>query len=137
MNQVYGLFKQGLLEGKFNLLGNAVVAVLVDTGLYTANFSTDEFLSVVPLAARVAQSAGLTGKTTTLGTFDAQDVTFDPIAPGLPTCEALVLVQWTGDPATSRLIEYVDSAIGLPLTPSGAPALVQWSNAPERILKVG
>jgi hypothetical protein len=104
--------------------------VLVDLADYTYS-AVHAVLADVPAAARVGEAQLLTGKTRSGGVFDAADMVFPAVA-GDP-CEALLLYQWTGDPATSRLIALIDDAVGLPATPSGIDIPVAWSNGPNRI----
>lgn len=100
--------------------------VLVDAAFYTPAPS-DKFLSDIPVPARVAMSsADLTGKTVSAaGVADADDYTF----PGLSgaTVEYVWLVRYTGVDATSRLAVSWDTAIGLPITPSGVDLVAQWN----------
>lgn len=103
-----------------------IKAVLVDTADYTANKATDEFLSDIPVAARVATSANLTSTTITGRVIDAADVVLASVPAGDP-CEAVVLYQDTADPATSRLIIYADTATGLPVTPNGTDITIRWN----------
>lgn len=102
-----------------------IKAVLVDTADYTANKATDEFLSDIPSAARVAISDNLTSKTITGRVVDAADVVLSSVSGD--TSEAVVLYQDTADPATSRLIIYADTATGLPVTPNGTDITIRWN----------
>lgn len=123
-NQLYTLAKASFLLGQFDLSTQNIKVVLVDLADYTPNFATDQFLTSVPMAARVATSPNLTAKTTTAGVFDAADFTFGNIT-GDPS-EAIVVYVDTGVDATSRLIAYLDSMTGLPITPNGGPISMTW-----------
>lgn len=107
-----------------------IKAVLIDTGQYTYS-ATHEFLSDVPSGARVATSANLTGKTDAdTGIVDADDVTFTALTGGggsAAIIEAVVLYIDTGNPATSRLLAYIDTAAGLPVTPTGGDHTIRWN----------
>ena len=87
----------------------------------------DEFLADIPLAARVATSEELSGKTSLMGVADADDVLFNAVTGDVS--EALVVFRETGDPATSELIAFIDTATNLPITPDGSDILVQWDAA--------
>ena len=50
--------------------------------------------------------------------------------------EALVIYQDSGVSATSRLIAYIDTATGLPVTPNGGNITVTWDNGANRIFKL-
>ena len=129
-NVLYPKFKQALLSGAVDLTSVNVKAVLVDAADYTYA-STHEFLSDVPSGARVATSANLGSKTVTDGVFDSADTTFTTVT-GDPS-EAVILYVDTGTAATSRLICYIDTATGLPVTPSGADIPLAWNNGANKI----
>lgn len=130
--------------GREKFLGHATIdldwinddikAVLVDTGAYTVNLATHEFLSDIPVGARIATSSNLAGKTSTAGVADADDITFTGVTGA--TVEALVLYKDTGVAATSPLIAYIDSATGLPFTPNGSDVDVIWDSGANKIFKL-
>lgn len=130
--------------GREKFLGHATIdldwinddikAVLVDTGAYTVNLATHEFLSDIPVGARIATSGNLAGKTSTAGVADANDLTFTAVTGA--TVEALVLYKDTGVAATSPLIAYIDSATGLPFTPNGSDVDVIWDSGANKIFKL-
>jgi len=114
--------------------GDIFRVMLIDTDDYTVDIATDEFLSDVPSAARVATVA-LTPLTPTDGVLDAANVTFPEVSGD--ECEALVIYQDTGSEATSRLVLYVDGAsAGLPVTPTGTDIAVTWGDLANRIGKL-
>ena len=124
-NAIYGLGRESFLKGEISWDADNIKTVLVDLADYTANLSTDQFLSDIAAGGRVATSANLASKTTTLGSADAADVTFSAVTGDIS--EALVIYQDTGAAGTSRLIAYIDTATGLPVTPNGGDIQVQWS----------
>lgn len=128
---IYTKAKQAFLGAQIDLLNDTIKVVLVDTADYNVNLSSDEFLADVPLAARVATSPALSGKSITNGIFDAADTTFSLVS-GDP-CEAVIIYQDTGDAATSRLIDYQSSALGLPITPNGADIDLAFDNGASKI----
>ena len=130
-NQLYGLGREAFLNGDLDWASNDIKVVLVDTNDYTVSINTHQFLSDVPSGARVATSANLSSKTATLGVADAADVTFSAVTGD--QSEALVIYQDSGSAATSRLIAYIDTATGLPVTPNGADITVTWDNGSNRI----
>jgi hypothetical protein len=105
--------------------GTNIKAVLVDTSLYIFD-ATDEFLADVDAGARVATSGNLANKTVsaTDGTFGADPITFSAVDGA--SVEALYLFHDTGVEGTSRLIAYVDSAGGIPVTPNSTDITVSW-----------
>lgn len=123
-NVVYPLAAREGLRAGLDWTGADIKAVLVDTALYTYS-AAHEFLSDIPAGARVATSAALGAKTDTGGVADAEDAAF--IALVGVTIEALVVYIDTGVAATSRLLVYIDTAAGLPITPSGGDHTIRWS----------
>lgn len=133
-NALYDKGRQRFLEGQFNWLTDTVKVLMVDTGAYTVNLSSHEFLSDVASSARITTPVTLTGKTTTGGAADAADVTFSAVSG--PSIEALIIYKDTGTEATSPLIAFIDTATGLPITPNGGDIIVTWDNGTNKIFKL-
>ena len=133
-NALFDKARQRFLEGQFNWNTDTIKAVLVDTGTYTANLSAHEFLSDISSGARIATSGAFTGKATTGGAADANDVTFTSVTGA--SIEAIVLYKDTGTDATSPLIAFIDTATGLPITPNGGDIIVTWDNGANKIFKL-
>jgi hypothetical protein len=108
-------------------------AILIDVADYTVNLTTDDYLDDVPGAARVATSGALTPSRSGR-VIDLTDVTWSTVS-GDPS-EAIVLYAHTGTEATSRLIAYIDTATGLPVTPSGGDITVTWDNGANKVFKL-
>jgi hypothetical protein len=133
-NALFDKARQRFLEGQFNWNTDTIKAVLVDTGTYTVNLSAHEFLSDISGGARIATSGAFTGKATTGGAADANDVTFTSVTGA--SIEAIVLYKDTGTDATSPLIAFIDTATGLPITPNGGDIIVTWDNGANKIFKL-
>ena len=134
-NALYQLARESFLKGEISYNADNIKTVLVDVADYTVNLATDQFLSSIPIAARVAISANLASKTTVDGVADAADVTFSAVT-GDP-CEALVIYADTGTAGTSRLIAYIDTATsGFPVTPNGGDIVVTWDSGADKIFKL-
>lgn len=133
-NALYGKARQAFLDGDLDWSANTIKAVLVDTADYTVSIDTHQFLSDVPSGARVATSAAFTSKTTTLGVADAADPSFPTVVGD--QAEALVIYADTGVEGTSRLIAYIDTATGLPVTPNGGNINVLFDNGANKIFKL-
>lgn len=133
-NALYEKGREGFLAGEIDWNTDVIKAVLIDAADYTINLAAHQFLSDIPLAALVATSAALTGKTVDNGVADAADLTF-PTVNG-DHVEALVIYQDTGTAGTSRLIAYIDTATGLPVTPNGGDINVAWDNGANKIFKL-
>lgn len=133
-NGLYDKGREGILDGTISWPTDNIKAVLIDTALYTVNLATHQNLSDIPSGARVATSGNLASKTSTGGVADAADVTF--LAVSGATVEAIALYKDTGTASTSRLIAYIDTGTGLPVTPNGGDITIQWSNTANRIFKL-
>ena len=133
-NVLYDKGRQGFLDGSIDWDTDDIRAILIDTADYTVNLATDDNLDDIPGAARVAVSAALSGKTVVDGVADAADVTFSAVTGD--QCEALVLYKHTGTESTSRLIAYIDSATGLPVTPNGGDIQILWSAGDDKIFRL-
>jgi hypothetical protein len=137
-NALYDKYRETALSGGINWgigsAGDTIKAVLVDTGTYTPNLATHQFLSDIAAGARIATSAALTSKAVTAGVADAADVTWPTVSGA--SCEAVVIYKDTGTATTSNLIAYIDSATGLPVTPNGGDITVTWDNGVNRIFKL-
>lgn len=133
-NALYDKGREGFLASDIAWNTDVIKAVLIDAADYTVNLAAHQFLSDIPGAARVATSVPLTGKTVANGAADADDIVF-PAVSGDPV-EALVLYQDAGTETTSRLIAYIDSATGLPVTPNGGDIGVAWDNGANKIFRI-
>lgn len=133
-NSLYDTGRAAFLGADVDWLADNIKAVLVDTGAYTVNLSTHQFLSDIPGGARIATSGNLASKTATAGVADAADVTFTAVSGA--TVEAIVLYKDTGVAGTSQLICYIDTATGLPVTPNGGDITVTWDNGANKIFKL-
>lgn len=134
MSGLYGLARAAFLGGDIAWDTDDIRCVLVDTADYTVNIDVDEFLSDVPVGARVATSGAFTSPTVTLGVADAADIVLSSVTGDVS--EAIVIYVHTGSDATARLIAYIDSATGLPVTPNGGDITIQWDNGANKIFKL-
>lgn len=126
--------REGFLDGSIDWDTDTIKAVLVDHGVDTPVPATDTFLSDITAGARIATSGALASKTVTAGVADAADITFTAVSGA--SVESIVLYKDTGVAGTSRLIAYIDSATGLPVTPNGGDITVQWDNGSNKIFKL-
>ena len=133
-NALYDKGREAFLTGGINWSGDSIKAVLVDTGAYTVNLATHQFLSDIPAGARIATSANLSAKTVAAGVADAADSLFTAVSGA--SVEAVVLYKDTGTAGTSALIAYIDTASGLPVTPNGGDITVAWDNGANQIFKL-
>lgn len=124
--------REGFLDGSIDFDTDDIRVMLVkNTYTYDA---TDEFLSDLG-AVDNGRSAALSSKTVTDGIADAADTTIT--ATSAVACNALVLFKHTGSDATARLICYIDTATGLPITPAaGGSVSIAWDNGSNKIFKL-
>lgn len=132
-NVLYDAYRQTALEGGIAVLTDDIKTVLLDANFYTPDPATDDFLDDISGSARIATSANMTSKTTTDGTFDADDVTYVAVAAGDPG-SYLTGYRDTGVEATSNLMWFIDTATGLPVTPNGSDITITWNAAGIYIL---
>lgn len=133
-NILFDLGRQKFLEGSVAWLTDNIKVVLVDSGAYTVNLATHEFLSDVAGGARIATSGNLASKTSTAGVADAADVTLAAVTGAVS--EYLIVYKDTGTAATSPLLLFVDTAGGLPVTPNGGDVLISWDNGANKLFKL-
>ena len=133
-NALYDLGREGFLAGDIAWDTDDIRCILVDTGAYTVNLATDNDLVDVPVGARIATSGSFTTKSVSLGIADADDIVLSAVT-GVES-EAVVIYQHTGTEATSRLIAYIDTATGLPVTPNGGDVTIQWDSGTNKIFKL-
>lgn len=132
-NALYDSARQAFLDGDLDWTAQNFKVILIDTADYTFS-QTHDFLDDVPVAARVATSGNLANKTSTAGVADADDIVFTAVT-GDP-CEALIIYQDTGTAATSRLVAYIDTVTGFPVTPNGGDIYVTWDSGSNRIFRL-
>lgn len=133
--------REGFLNGEIDWDTAVVKAALVRGYTFDASH---KFVSDVTGAGGtlVATSAALASKTVTDGVADAADVTFSSVAAGA-AIPAIVLFQSSAvtggaDVAATaqRLIAYIDTATGLPVTPNGQNIQLAFDNGSSRIFKL-
>jgi hypothetical protein len=125
---------QKIANGSVLWASHTIKAVLLDTADYTLNRTTHEFLSDIPAAARVATTTLSGCSVSDDGVLDANDATFTAVSGD--QSEALAIYRDTGVEGTSPLLLYIDSATGLPFTPSGADESVAWDNGSNKIARL-
>ena len=133
-NALYDHGREGFLDGSIDFDTDDIRCILIDAADYTVDLAAHDNLDDIPGDARVAVSGALASKTVTDGVADAADVTFSSVTGD--QSEAIVIYKHTGTESTSRLIAYIDSATGLPVTPNGGDITVQWDSAADKIFKL-
>jgi hypothetical protein len=133
-NALFDAGRQGFLDADIDWSVDTIKLIFVDHGVDTPNVSTDDFRDDIAGGAVIATSGAFTTKTSTAGVADADDVTVTGVSGA--QFESIVIFKDTGTQSTSALIAYIDTATGLPFTPSGGDITVQWSSGSSRIFKL-
>lgn len=131
-NALYDKGREGFLDGTIDWDTGDIRAMLVDNALYTVDLANHDFLNDVTVGEVSRTVADMTVKTVTGGTADAAPITFSSVA-GPTSIESIVIYQHTGVDSTARLIAYIDTATGLPVTSNGGDITVTWDGAPDFI----
>lgn len=133
-NALYDKGREGFLDGSIDWDTDDIRCVLVDTDDYTVNLAIHDFLDDIAAGARVATSGAFASKTVTAGVADAADIVLSSVTGD--QCEAIVIYKHTGVDATARLIAYIDTATGLPVTPNGGNITIVWDSGASKIFKL-
>ena len=135
---LYDPGREGFLDGSIDWDTAVIKCALVRGYTFSA---AHKFVSDLGGTA-VATSAALATKTVISGVADAADVTFTAVAAGA-AIPAIVVFQSSAvtggaDVAATaqRLICYIDTATGLPVTPNGQNITIAWDNGANRIFKL-
>lgn len=131
-NNLYDKARERGQTTGIGLMAGDIKVVLIDTSEYTFS-AAHEFLSDIPVGARVAISGNMTNKSVTGGVFDADDVDFVGLTG--PSVEAVALFRDTGVPETSELILYVDEG-NFPIVPNGGDQTLRWSGGANKIYRL-
>lgn len=140
-NTLFDPGREGFLDGSIDW-DTAVIKVALVRGYTFA--STHKFVSDVTGAGGtlVATSAALSSVTKTNGVAGAANVTFSAVATG-SACPGLLIFQSSAvtggaDVAASaqRVIGYIDTATGLPVTPNGGDIIISWDTGANKIFKL-
>ncbi len=108
-----GLNKE--LGGAIDWDTDTIAVGLFRSSAYTVNRATDEFLDD---AGTPVATVDLTGGSIAAAAVDFTDCVFSAVPAGA-ALDIAVFYKNTGTPATSPLLLYVDTATGLPITPTG------------------
>ena len=130
---LYDKGREGFLDGSIDWDTGDIRCVLVRSA-YTFNAAHD-FLDDITTGNENGRSAALASKTVTSGVADAADTTLTATAAA--ASNAIVIFQHTGSDASARLIAYIDTATGLPFTPSVSQVVsIAWDNGANKIFKL-
>lgn len=133
-NALYDAGREGILDRTVDMTAATVKVALVKGYTFSA---AHKFLSDLTGAGGtvVGTAVALASKTYAAGVLDAADVVFSAVPTDSSTA-ALVIYNDTGTSTTSRLVAFVDTATGLPVTPNGGDIDVAWDNGANKIFKL-
>lgn len=134
-NIMYNKAKEAIMTASVDWVNDDIRLLIVDTSVYTINVDTDEFVSDIPNGAiKVVAPSSLTNKTCVLGVCDADDYTIYGATAN--NASAIVVYVYTGDISSSRLLLFIDSALGLPFDISSVDVLIQWPTGDNKIFVI-
>jgi len=135
-NQLYLTGRTAFAEGSINWLSGSIFACLVHNSSggtsYTPNFTTDQFLSIIPSAAIIAAGQQIPSTTVTNGVCNGGSVLFSSVATA-PQIDAIVIYNSTGTAGTSQLIAWIDTGANLPIVPNGGSITITWDTGVNKI----
>jgi len=127
--------KEDFLNGSINLSSVSVRVLLVKSS-YSVDIDNDRYVSDIGSGNIAGRSNNLDNVTITDGIFDAENETIENY--GTEGFSYLVLYESTGDDSTSRLIAYMDTGSGLPVTGTTETisVTIQWSDLLTKIFSL-
>lgn len=132
-NTVYPNFLNKLFSPGIDLASVTIKAALVTVTSGTTNYAYSAAhanFSDIPSGAILAAGVALTSKSVSSQALTAASVVWPSVAiSGSKKGDAIILYVDTGTPSTSTLIGYIDTATGLPATPTGQDITLNWSSA--------
>lgn len=142
-NQLFDKGREGFLGAEIDWDAAVIKVALVRTYTSTSITTAHSVMSdVTAIGTVAATSPALANKTKTLGVADGDDSLFTAVGVGaaIPTVIVYQSSAATGgaDVASSlqRLIAFIDTATGLPVTPNGGDISVVWSSGADRIFRL-
>jgi len=139
-NKLYDKGREAFGNAQINWSSDDIIALLIDTDDYTVDLTTDQYLSDIPIIARVAggtlaTKVSLGNCINVGGVMSADDTTFPTVTGDI--CKAIILCKRDVDNfENSLLIAYIDDAGGLPITPGGVDILILWATTADKIFKL-
>lgn len=129
-NAMYALGKEKFCNGEIDWEDDTFRVYAVDGDDYSPNTTTDEYMDDIAGAGLIAYVA-LASTTNSLGVCDAADSTLSSVSGD--EFEYLVICKWVSDTSDSPLILLIDTATGLPMTPSGSDIVITWDSGANKI----
>lgn len=133
--RLYDKGRAKFATGDIDWVNNTLRVILIDKSKYTVDLAVDEYLSDVPLDARIA-TVTLSGRSVdNAGVCDADDTTFSNVTTGA-SVTAVVILKDIGIENASPLVHYGDEAAQFPITGDGDDVVIRWDDGADKIFKL-
>lgn len=133
-NALYDSGREKFLGGDIDWDADDIKLAFIDEGDDSIQLATDDFLDDRLSASIVARSNAFGTKTKVAGVADAANVTVSTVTGD--QFESIDIFADLGADDASPLIANIDTATGLPFTPSGGDIEVQWDDGANKIFKL-
>ncbi len=134
-NALYDAGRENFLKGDIDWLSDNIRIAFIDEADDSIDLANDADMGDRASAAVVATSGNLGTKSATGGVADAGDVTVSTVSGD--QFESIDIYKYSGlGAASDLLIANIDTAVGLPFTPSGGDIVVQWDSGSNKIFKL-
>jgi hypothetical protein len=133
-NALYDAGRENFLAGAIHWGTDDIKLMFIDEADDTIDLAADADCADRAAGAIVAESGNFASKTLTAGVADAADVTVSTVTGD--QFESIDIFKDTGVAANDLLICNIDTATGLPFTPSGGDIEVQWDAGANKIFKL-
>lgn len=133
-NALYDKGREGFLDGSIDWDTDDIRVILLKSG-YTFSAAHQFVSDLTPASYDNGRTAALGTKTVTSGIADAGDTSLTATA--ATACNSIVIYKYNAADASARLIAYIDTATGLPLTPAASGTVnIVWANSGNYIFKL-
>jgi hypothetical protein len=134
-NALYDAGRENVLKGDIAWLSDNIRIAFIDEADDTIDLAADADMGDRVSGSIVATSGNLASKTATGGVADAADIQVLTVSGD--QFESIDIFKYSGlGAASDLLIANIDTAVGLPYTPSGGDIVVQWDSGANKIFKL-
>lgn len=131
-NALYDAGRDAFLNGNLDWVNDTMDIQFVDEADYTVDLANDDFFDDVTAGGRVGTSTEITSRSTSAGTADGADTTVSSVSGD--EFESIVIYNDAGGAESAdALVANIDTATGLPFTPSGGDIQVTWDSGSDKI----
>lgn len=132
-NALWNPGREGFLDGSIDFDTDTMEALLIRGYTFSAahKFESD----IIGAGGTIVARFTLASKTVTDGVADAADGAWLAVAAGA-ACDVIGIVANKGSAATNRVVAFIDTATGLPVTPNGGDINCAWDAGANRIFKL-